>query len=121
MREARFLLNPVAVFKTGGHPRLTYGLAHGCLPFATPTAFCEAAGPDEPPLAFDLRGDGADDDRLAEADAPPDLDDRQAAVMRSYAARHSWARCAEEARDLLDAFLYTDPAAQDEPRMAARS
>lgn len=105
MRQARFLLNPVAVFKTGGHPRLTYGLANGCLPLATPTSFCDPVGTDDPPLAFDLMGDGSDDDRIADAAALPDLDDRQAAVVASYAARHGWDRRAREARELIDTFL----------------
>ncbi len=101
MRAARFVLNPVAVFKTGGHPRLTYGLANGCLPFTTPTRFCEGIT-DRGGVDFDLLGDGGDDERLAAAHAARDIDDIQRAMIEAYAGRHSWGQRVDSVRHIAE-------------------
>ena len=92
MAQARFVISPVSVFRSGGHPRVTYGLSRGCLPFCTPTTLYTER---EDPVAFALKGDGQDDDRLAAAHASADLDAVQDAFMARYAGSHTWGQCAE--------------------------
>lgn len=102
MSQARFLLNPVRIFRAATHERIGYGLSHGCIPLATPSRLLSGQG-NAAPLSLDILGDGNDDDRIDEyLGMGKSADDFQAAAMERNDAEHSWRVRVEKVREIID-------------------
>ncbi|WP_425404244.1 glycosyltransferase [Hwanghaeella sp.] len=92
LQETRILLNPVFVLAGGGHERIWFALANGCLPLTDPSRFVEESFTDGESLLFIDYADpsGSAEKAWAMAQAPDRIREMLDRAVPIYEAGHTW-------------------------------